>query len=200
MTNKIKFFFRYTAFSTEKIDSSSINEVGEPAGLSVRFLGVYSGTQESYHLRNENGVEIEINGEMVTVPSCDYKFIIQLNNRVSVKQINLNNQQRISYEGTYQVVDEDENTISISCAVSDNNGSSPNYTLQINKADKSAVCFSNSEPEFTLTYGSEKKEPFSSSAANSNPSDTASHQESVDVSQDSAANNWVDVGRCYFVE
>ena len=167
------------------LEENATGEISE--GLSVRYLGLYSGTQQSYFLRNANGEEIEIRGEKVEVPACDYKFIIKLNKLVSLQQINLSNNQRIIYEGTYQVVDENDQSISISCSVSDGSGSSPNYTLQIDKATKSAVCFSNSEPEFTLVYGAEKKDNYAPAASKQGNKDSANHQPPVEAGQDSAS-------------
>lgn len=173
-----------TLVASDSINNSHNDEL--PNGLSVKYLGVYEGIQEGYNLRNENGEEMEVRGEKIPVPSCSYKFTLKLNNEVTLQQVNLSNQQNIFYAGTYQIVNEDADEILISCSVSDGNGSSPNYNLSINKKEKTASCYSNTEPEFLLTFGGSKKNNVNSIEAEESKKDSGSVGNPNTITEDSS--------------
>ncbi len=127
----------------------------EQQRLPIRFLGIYTGLQPGYNLRNTNGEDIEVRGEKVPVPPCEYKFIFKQDNEVALQQVNLESNQRILYKGHYTIVEEDDHQYTLSCTVNDGGDSSPNYTIEINKQDKTMMCYGTNEPEFRLNFGHE---------------------------------------------
>lgn len=140
--------------SSQTITDSSANaSEEEPERLPLRFLGIYSGLQPGYNLRNANGEEMEVRGEKVPVPPCEYKFIIKQNNEVTLQQLNLENKRSILYKGTYTMASEDINTYSLTCTLNDGDDSAPVYIIEISKTDKSATCYGTGEPEFKLYFG-----------------------------------------------
>ena len=139
----------------ESTNNSSPNETekkseDKPEGLSAEFLGNYHGIQPSYFMKNQYGDDMVINGNKVSVPSIDYKFLIKENTIVSLQQINLEDNSRVYYDGTYKIISEESAITKIECILSDGQGSKPTYVLTINKSDKKGICTGNNEPEFTI--------------------------------------------------
>lgn len=120
------------------------------AGLSSELLGNYHGVQPGYFMKNKYGDDMVINGNKISVPSADYKFLIKEDNTVSLQQINLEDNSRVYYEGTIKILSDNASEVKIECALSDGNTSKPTYTLTINKTNKKANCAGSSEPEFQL--------------------------------------------------
>jgi hypothetical protein len=129
---------------SEKISADKIE------GLSVEFLGNYHGIQPSYFMKNQYGDDMVINGNKVSVPSIDYKFLLKDGNVVSLQQINLEDNSRVYYDGTYKIISQENNTTKIECSLSDGQGSKPTYVLTINKSDKKGICTGKNEPEFSI--------------------------------------------------
>ena len=119
-------------------------------GLKAEFLGNYHGIQPSYFMKNQYGDDMVINGNKVSVPSIDYKFLLKENNVVSLQQINLEDNSRVYYDGTYKIISEDGASIKIECSLSDGKGSNRTYTLSINSSDKKGICTGSNEPEFSI--------------------------------------------------
>ena len=131
-------------------DSISKKQKDEGEGFSTDFLENYHGIQPSYFMKNQYGDDMVINGNKVSVPSIDYKFLLKENNVVSLQQINLEDNSRVYYDGTYKIISQENNTAKIECSLSDGQGSNPTYVLTINKSDKKGVCTGNNEPEFSI--------------------------------------------------
>lgn len=91
-----------------------------------------------------------INGNKVSVPSIDYKFLVKENTIVSLQQINLEDNSRVYYEGTYKIISEESITTKIECYLSDGQGSNPTYVLTIDRSDKKGICTGSNEPEFSI--------------------------------------------------
>ena len=91
-----------------------------------------------------------INGNKVSVPSIDYKFLLKEGNAVSLQQINLEDNSRVYYNGTYKIVSEENNSLVVECSLSDGQSSNPIYVLTIDKSDKKGICTGTNEPEFTI--------------------------------------------------
>ena len=72
------------------------------------------------------------------------------NTIVSLQQINLEDNSRVYYDGTYKIISEESITTKIECSLSDGQGSNPTYVLTINKSDKKGICTGNNEPEFSI--------------------------------------------------
>ena len=119
-------------------------------GLSIEFLGNYHGIQPSYFMKNQYGDDMVINGNKIPVPSIDYKFLIKENNVVSLQQINLEDNSRVYYDGTYKIISEESITTKIECSLSDGKSSNPTYVLTINRSDKKGICTGSNEPEFSI--------------------------------------------------
>ena len=119
-------------------------------GLSTEFLGNYHGIQSSYFMKNQYGDEMVINGNKIPVPSIDYKFLLKENNVVSLQQINLEDNSRVYYDGTYKIIPEESIKTKIECSLSDGQGSNPTYVLTINRSDKKGICTGINEPEFSI--------------------------------------------------
>ena len=120
------------------------------AGLSSELLGNYHGVQPGYFMKNKYGDDMVINGNKISVPSIDFKFLIKEDNTVSLQQINLEDNSRVYYEGTIKILSDNANEVKIECTLSDGHTSKPTYTLTINKTNKKANCAGSSEPEFQL--------------------------------------------------
>ncbi|MFM7683528.1 MAG: hypothetical protein ACKO7P_12425 [Bacteroidota bacterium] len=129
---------------SEKISPDKTN------GLSAELLGNYHGIQPSYFMKNQYGDDMVINGNKVSVPSIDYKFLIKDNFIVNLQQINLDDNSRVFYDGTYKIISEEGSTSKIECSLSDGQGSKPTYVLTINKSDKKGICTGSNEPEFNI--------------------------------------------------
>lgn len=139
----------------ESTNNSSPNETEKkteykPEALSAKFLGNYHGIQPSYFMKNQYGDDMVINGNKVSVPSIDYKFMIKENTIVSLQQINLEDNSRVYYEGTYKIISEESFTTKIECYLSDGQGSNPTYVLTIDRSDKKSICTGSNEPEFSI--------------------------------------------------
>ena len=139
----------------ESTNNSSPNKTekkseDKPEGLSAEFLGNYHGIQPSYFMKNQYGDDMVINGNKVSVPSIDYKFLIKENTIVSLQQINLEDNSRVYYDGTYKIISEESITTKIECSLSDGQGSNPTYVLTINRSDKKGICTGSNEPEFSI--------------------------------------------------
>ena len=119
-------------------------------GLPTEFLGNYHGIQPSYFMKNQYGDDMVINGNKVSVPSIDYKFLLKENNVVSLQQNNLDDNSRVYYDGRYKIASDEDNTMKIECSLSDGKNSNPTYILTINKSDKKGVCNGSEEPEFSI--------------------------------------------------
>lgn len=139
----------------ESTNNSSPNETekkseDKPEGLSAEFLGNYHGIQPSYFMKNQYGDDMVINGNKVSVPSIDYKILIKENTIVTLQQINLEDNSRVYYDGTYKIISEESITTKIECSLSDGQGSNPTYVLTINRSDKKGICTGSNEPEFSI--------------------------------------------------
>jgi hypothetical protein len=101
-------------------------------------------------MKNQYGDDMVINGNKVSVSSIDYKFLLKEGNVVSLQQINLDDNSRVYYDGSYKIISQENNTIKIECSLSDGQTSNPSYTLSIDKSNKKGVCTGSNEPEFNI--------------------------------------------------
>jgi len=115
------------------------------------FLGNYHGIQQSYYLKNQYGDDMIISGNKVLVPSSDFKFLLKKDNVASLQQINLEDNQRHYYDGSYTIIDDETDLIKVEVQLSDGQGSSPTYILEINKSTKTGNCISKNEPVFNIS-------------------------------------------------
>ncbi|MDA0765084.1 MAG: hypothetical protein O3A39_11680 [Proteobacteria bacterium] len=132
-------------------DANSSKEQIQTKELSDDFLGNYHGIQESYFLKNQYGDDMVIAGNKVPIPSSDFKFLLKKDNVASLQQTNLEDNQRYYYDGSYKIISDDSDLIKVEVSLSDNQGSSPTYILEINKSDKKGNCIRKNEPAFNIS-------------------------------------------------
>jgi hypothetical protein len=127
---------------------------------NAELLGTYHGVQEAYYLKNQYGNDMEVNGNKIPVPSIDYKFILKEGGIVTLQQINLDDDSRVYYHGSF-TVDNSNLSIKIVCNLSDDHSSNPTYNIEFDKSTNIIKCIGNNEPEFLLeknTSSSKKSE------------------------------------------
>jgi len=118
--------------------------------LPAEFLGNYHGVQPSYVMKNQFGDDLEINGNKVSIPSIDYKFLLKENGIVNLQQTSLEDQSRVYYEGRFKITSDEADSFSIECTLSDGEYSNPTYLLVIDQKEKKGLCRSGNDPEFAL--------------------------------------------------
>lgn len=118
--------------------------------LPSDLLGIYEGIQPSYFLKNKYGDFVIINGDKLSIPAVNHKFFLNENNLVSLKQVNLDSNNRYYYEGEYKIISIEENVTKIKCSLSDNKTSNQTYLLTIDQNGKKGVCKWDIQPEFTI--------------------------------------------------
>ena len=136
---------------TKTVDKVQQAEIDTPQ-LEADFLGVYHGEQPGYFMKNQYGDDMIIGGKKVYVPSCDYKFLLKENHEVGLQQTNLEDNNRVYYDGFYKIMNENAENLIIECAVSDGKLSNPVYVLTIKKGDKSGSCTGNNAPPLSLAH------------------------------------------------
>ncbi len=101
-------------------------------------------------MRNKDGGELVIGGNKVWVPACDYKFELKSKNKVTMSQLSEEKTKPYLYTGTYTIIKDDAEKIEILCKVSLDKYTNPEYSLVIDKKEKSAICYGSNEPPFAL--------------------------------------------------
>jgi hypothetical protein len=118
--------------------------------LATLFLGIYHGEQASYFMKNQYGDDMIVNGNKVSVPGIDYKFILKEDGVANLQQTSLEDNSRYYYDGTYSIVKEDATSLTIECKMSDGKSSFPSYTLNIDKSTLKGTCKGSNDPEFEI--------------------------------------------------
>ena len=133
--------------------SDRVNVDIQPVDEKLNFSGVYNGVQPSYFMKNKFGDAIIISGNKIEIPSIDYKFLFDKNQKVSLQQTGLDDNSRYYYEGDYKIVSQTDDIILIECSLSTSDGtSSPTYLLEYNIDDDSFMCTDSSGgPNFIAT-------------------------------------------------
>ena len=133
--------------------SDRVNVDIQPVDEKLNFSGVYNGVQPSYFMKNKFGDAIIISGNKIEIPSIDYKFLFDKNQKVSLQQTGLDDNSRYYYEGDYKIVSQTDDVIVIECSFSTSDGtSSPTYLLEYNIDDDSFMCTDSSGgPNFIAT-------------------------------------------------
>lgn len=129
---------------------STQNAYIEKNTLAVEYLGNYQGVQPAYNLKNQEGEDLIINGNVVSIPEVEYVFQILEGNEIRMKQTNLETKETQLYTGTYDIESDGTDMIVLQISVSDGEYSSPSYTLEINKLEKSGNCIGSRQPAFAL--------------------------------------------------
>lgn len=118
--------------------------------LEAQFLGIYHGIQASYFLKNQYGDDMIVNGNKVSVPGIDYKFILKEDGIANLQQTSLEDNSRYFYDGSYSIIQEDANILSIQCNLTDGKSSNPSYTITIDKSSNKVNCKGSNDPAFKL--------------------------------------------------
>ena len=114
MKNKITIFgaviFASFMFSScgnkaenKQIQSTEVKENTQPL-LQPEYIGKYHGIQPSYYMKNQYGDDMLINGQKVSVPSIDFKFLLKEDGAASLQQTNLEDNSRFYYDGTIKII------------------------------------------------------------------------------------------------
>ena len=115
-----------------KVDEVKVNE----SIMDEEYLGVYIGIQNSYYMENKFGDYLIINGNKVSVPGSEYRFLIEDDNKISLQQKSMEDESRYYYEGNFTVFSITDDKIIIEAELIYDEFSSPSYKIEINKETK----------------------------------------------------------------
>ena len=119
-----------------KVDEVKVNE----SIMDEEYLGVYIGIQNSYYMENKFGDYLIINGNKVSVPGSEYRFLIEDDNKISLQQKSMEDESRYYYEGNFTVFSITDDKIIIEAELVYDEFSSPSYKIEINKETKEGEC------------------------------------------------------------
>ncbi len=119
-----------------KVDEVKVNE----SIMDEEYLGVYIGIQNSYYMENKFGDYLIINGNKVSVPGSEYRFLIEDDNKISLQQKSMEDESRYYYEGNFTVFSITDDKIIIEAELIYDEFSSPSYKIEINKETKEGEC------------------------------------------------------------
>ena len=119
-----------------KVDEVKVNE----SSMDEEYLGVYIGIQNSYYMENKFGDYLIINGNKVSVPGSEYRFLIEDDNKISLQQKSMEDESRYYYEGNFTVFSITDDKIIIEAELIYDEFSSPSYKIEINKETKEGEC------------------------------------------------------------
>ena len=110
--------------------------------MDEEYLGVYIGIQNSYYMENKFGDYLIINGNKVSVPESEYRFLIEDDNKISLQQKSMEDESRYYYEGNFTVLSISDDKIIIEAELIYDEYSSPGYKIkiEINKETKEGEC------------------------------------------------------------
>lgn len=114
------------------------------------ILGVYHAIAPEYNLKNKFGDDMIINGKRISIPRIDHKFLLEKEGLVSLQQTNMTDNTRYYYEGTFSIIDRQEEWQKVRCYLSDGEHSNPTFILTIYPLLNTALCETENAPEFTL--------------------------------------------------
>lgn len=103
--------------------------------------GTYYGFQPGYFMKNKYGEDMVISGNKIPVPACEWMFIFEGENFISIEQTCKDDNSSYYYDGTYSIINDYSSEVEIECYVSDGAGSNPEISLVINKYYKEGICF-----------------------------------------------------------
>ena len=119
-----------------KVDEVKVNE----SIMDEEYVGVYIGIQNSYYMENKFGDYLIINGNKVSVPGSEYRFLIEDDNKISLQQKSMEDESRYYYEGNFTVFSITDDKIIIEAELIYDEFSSPSYKIEINKETKEGEC------------------------------------------------------------
>ncbi len=87
--------------------------------LPEACLGIYQGTIPKYTMKNKFNDDVVINGQRVTVPTSEVKFLVEKANDISMQYDNAEMGRRLIYDGKYEVVKDSAGLFVVTCSLSD---------------------------------------------------------------------------------
>lgn len=114
------------------------------------YIGTYEGLLPGYHLLDQNGIEILIAGNRVPVPSSTFRFTLKSDFSVDLQQTDEESRTIIDYTGSYKLIEEDSQQVTIHVQVSDGEYSFPEFKLIISREDFSGICIGSNQPTFNI--------------------------------------------------
>lgn len=148
------FFFMTSCNNGKSKDTglSPKNDLTEQIGsIPDSLLGVYQGVQPEYFMKNKYGEDLVLNGQKIFIPAIDFTFSLKEKGVATLNMKSHEDNQEHFYAGTYKVLSDEPNLISLEVNLDDNQDSTPTYILEISKSDKTGVCPRNNEPEFSIS-------------------------------------------------
>jgi len=146
--------------SIDKLISSTDKEVSEKGKDLVSetnlesLHGVWEGFQDSYYMINKFGDYTIINGERVSIPEAEYKFLFEEGNLLSIRQKvegDYNDFLEYDYTGTYDLVEANGDVLSLSCQTDYDGYASLNFNIKFDLAnDLINVSTLDNSPDFIL--------------------------------------------------
>ena len=91
-------------------------------------------------MENKFGDYLIINGNKVSVPGSEYRFLIEDDNKISLQQKSMEDESRYYYEGNFTVFSITDDKIIIEAELIYDELSSPSYKIEINKETKEGEC------------------------------------------------------------
>ena len=136
--------------STEIAAAANAQEATE--NYPAEIIGSFSGQQVSYNLKNKDGNDMIIRGNLVTVPGYAVNFTLNNNGTVEFIQ-QAAGVGRVYYNGSFKVLENSGTNIQVQCDVSTSDKTSnPTYILNFDKSTNEITCSGgNSEPIIVLT-------------------------------------------------
>ena len=119
---------------------------------NFNIFGVYHGISPEYNMKNKFGDDMIINGNKISIPMIDHKFLIEKGGLVSLQQTNMEDNTRYYYEGKFSIIDSKKDEYyKIECSLTDGEYSHPTFILKIWVLKNKIICESENSPEFLLT-------------------------------------------------
>jgi len=132
-------------------ESEQITEISTEKEIPEVLIGKYQGVQPAYNIKDDYGDDIVFNGQKMSIPSLEHKFILDVKNQVQLKQISLEDQSTAYYEGKMIILEETNESIKIQCNL-EGPDSAPIIFLNFNKVDQTAVVSnSGGGPDFIIS-------------------------------------------------
>lgn len=166
-----------SAATTTAETASPIGDQEATENYPAEIIGSFSGQQVSYNLKNKDGNDMIIRGNLVTVQGYAVNFT--LNNKGTVEFI----QQaagvgRVYYNGSFKVLENSETNIQVQCDVSTSDKTSnPTYILNFDKSTNEITCSGgNSEPIISLIRSVNSSSNEQSQGGNGDPLSESQNQ------------------------
>jgi hypothetical protein len=132
-------------------ENDQTQEIPLESEVPGALIGKYQGIQPAYNIKDDYGDDIVFNGQKMSIPSLEHKFILDVKNQVQLKQISLEDQNAAYYEGKMIILEETNESIKIQCNL-EGPDSAPIIFLNFNKVDQTAVVSnSGGGPDFIVS-------------------------------------------------